>query len=143
MASRRLRLSVEVAVTQYYSFRSNSTGLMAEKTSESVSEDVSADIDETELDTGSKKEGPRKRAEKMSENKQKALNGELYFAFTPELMRERTRCSHACHRFNTAGGMSRRRLVELWREYVLKMLRCVLRYVVTSQVKRHNKLQVY
>ncbi|MCJ1436392.1 hypothetical protein MMC27_005771 [Xylographa pallens] len=89
---------------------------MAEKASENVSEDTSADVDDREPGTGSKKEGPRKRAEKISDNKRKALNGELYYAFTPELMRERTRCSHACHRFNTAGGVNRRRLVELWRD---------------------------
>lgn len=52
----------------------------------------------------------------MSENKQKMARGELYHAFTPELIAERTRCKHACARFNNAGEVSRRRLIELWRE---------------------------
>ncbi|MCJ1389364.1 hypothetical protein MMC18_002221 [Xylographa bjoerkii] len=89
---------------------------MAENNSENVSEEVPADLEDKGSDQGSKNEGPRRRAEKMSDNKQKSLNGELYYAFTTELMRERTRCSHACHRFNTAGAVTRRRLVELWRD---------------------------
>ncbi len=47
---------------------------------------------------------------------QKAVRGELYHAFTPELVAARDRCKHACDRFNNAGEVSRRRLVELWRE---------------------------
>jgi hypothetical protein len=52
----------------------------------------------------------------LSENKQKMLRGELYHSFTPELVGERRRCAQACYRFNNAGDVSRRRLVELWRE---------------------------
>ncbi|KAF2270257.1 maltose O-acetyltransferas-like protein [Lojkania enalia] len=52
----------------------------------------------------------------MSENKQKMLRGELYHAFTPELVAARARCKHACARYNTAGEVSRRRLTELWRD---------------------------
>jgi hypothetical protein len=44
------------------------------------------------------------------------LRGELYYAFTPELIAERRRCANACRRFNDAGEVSRRRLVEHWRE---------------------------
>ncbi len=51
----------------------------------------------------------------MSENKQKMLRGELYHAFTPELVAERARCRHACDRLNNAAEVPRRRLVELWR----------------------------
>ncbi|MCJ1246002.1 hypothetical protein MMC30_003206 [Trapelia coarctata] len=54
----------------------------------------------------------------MSENKQKMLRGELYYAFTPELLNERTRAKHACHKYNTAGEMTRRQRVELWRAIV-------------------------
>jgi len=54
----------------------------------------------------------------MSENKQAMLRGELYYAFTPELIKERTVCKHAVHRFNTAGEVTRRRRVELWRDIV-------------------------
>ena len=48
--------------------------------------------------------------------KEKSLRGDLYWAFTPDLIAERERCSHACHRFNTAGEVPRRRLVELWKD---------------------------
>ncbi|MCJ1368869.1 hypothetical protein MMC20_000076 [Loxospora ochrophaea] len=54
----------------------------------------------------------------LSENKQKMLRGELYHAFTPELIRERRRCSHACNIFNNAGDVPRRRLVELWKDII-------------------------
>lgn len=53
----------------------------------------------------------------MSENKARALRGELYYAFTPELTAERRRCGNACKRFNSAGEITRRRQVELWNEY--------------------------
>ncbi|KAL3477355.1 trimeric LpxA-like protein [Aspergillus californicus] len=48
--------------------------------------------------------------------KEKMLRGELYRAFTPELTAERVRCRHACARFNSAGEISRRRLIELWKD---------------------------
>lgn len=53
-----------------------------------------------------------------AENLARMRNGQLYYAFTPELIAARDRCRHACHRFNTAGDASRRRLVDLWKEYV-------------------------
>jgi hypothetical protein len=55
----------------------------------------------------------------LSENKQKMLRGELYHAFVPELEADRARCGRACARYNNAGDVSRRRLTELFREYVL------------------------
>lgn len=55
----------------------------------------------------------------LSENKQRMAHGELYYAFTPELVAERARCKHACARYNNAGEVSRRKLTELFREYVL------------------------
>lgn len=55
----------------------------------------------------------------LSDNKQRMLRGELYHAFTPELVAERARCKHACARYNNAGDVSRRKLTELLREYVL------------------------
>ena len=51
-----------------------------------------------------------------STEREKMLRGELYYAFTPELEEARTRVSRACHRFNTADDVSRRRMVELLRE---------------------------
>jgi hypothetical protein len=52
------------------------------------------------------------------ENKARMLRGDLYYAFSPQLHAERNRCHQACKRFNAAGDVSRRQLVELWREYV-------------------------
>ncbi|KAI9840062.1 MAG: hypothetical protein M1819_000255 [Sarea resinae] len=51
--------------------------------------------------------------------KEKMLRGELYYAFTDELMASRARCKEACTRFNAAGEVSRRRRVELWRDVVV------------------------
>ncbi|KAI9675406.1 MAG: hypothetical protein M1817_001310 [Caeruleum heppii] len=51
-----------------------------------------------------------------SSEKDKMLRGELYHAFSPDLVRDRARCTQACNRFNNAGEVSRRRLVELWRD---------------------------
>ena len=58
----------------------------------------------------------------QSTNKEKMLRGELYHAFTPELIRERQRCANACKRFNNAKEGSRRELVGLWRECVCPFL---------------------
>ncbi|KAI9789659.1 MAG: hypothetical protein M1833_002276 [Piccolia ochrophora] len=53
----------------------------------------------------------------MSEatEREKMLRGELYHAFSPALIKARTRCTHACNRLNNAGEVTRRRQVELWR----------------------------
>jgi hypothetical protein len=48
----------------------------------------------------------------------KALRGELYHAFVPELVAARDRCKQACDVFNKSDDVSRRRMVQLWREYV-------------------------
>jgi len=52
------------------------------------------------------------------ENKRRMEAGELYFAFAPHLAADRKRCSAATKRFNNAVGedVSRRRMVELWKE---------------------------
>lgn len=52
----------------------------------------------------------------LSENKQRMANGELYTAFTPELIAERARCKHACARYTNAGEVPRRKLTELFKE---------------------------
>lgn len=51
-----------------------------------------------------------------AEEKAKQLAGELHISFNPQLLAERMRCSRACDRYNAAGDVSRRRLVEMWRE---------------------------
>jgi hypothetical protein len=50
-----------------------------------------------------------------TENQARMLRGELYYAFTPEMLVQRQRCKEASKRFNDSDG-SRRKLVELWRE---------------------------
>lgn len=45
-------------------------------------------------------------------------NGELYFAFAPDLVDDRRRCARACERYNTAGEVDRRKLVELFHAQV-------------------------
>lgn len=52
----------------------------------------------------------------MSENTARSLRGELYYAFTPELIKARRRCAIACTKYNNEGLTSRRRQAELWRE---------------------------
>ena len=47
---------------------------------------------------------------------EKALRGELYHAFVPELVAARDRCKQACDTFNKSDDVSRRRMVQLWRE---------------------------
>ena len=51
-----------------------------------------------------------------SENKRRMLRGELYYAFTPDLVAERRRSELACIRFNAMGDITRRRKVEMLRE---------------------------
>ncbi|PGH08927.1 hypothetical protein GX51_00984 [Blastomyces parvus] len=50
--------------------------------------------------------------------KEKMLRGELYRAFTPELIAARTKCKLACRRFNDSDEVTRRRQVELWRDII-------------------------
>lgn len=47
---------------------------------------------------------------------EKMLRGEPYYAFTPELVKQRDRCAAACNRLNNATDLSRRQMVELWRK---------------------------
>ncbi|EHK17023.1 uncharacterized protein TRIVIDRAFT_42424 [Trichoderma virens Gv29-8] len=42
--------------------------------------------------------------------------GELYWAFTPDLIQDRKKCAKACRRLNTAEDATRRELVEMWKE---------------------------
>ncbi|OLN94019.1 putative acetyltransferase [Colletotrichum chlorophyti] len=50
------------------------------------------------------------------ENRRRMRNGELYWAFTPDLIADRKRCKAACDRLNNAGDVSRRTLVGMWKE---------------------------
>lgn len=50
-----------------------------------------------------------------AENSRRMLNGELYYAFNPDLIAARSRCAHAVHKFNDARDTTRRHSVKLWR----------------------------
>lgn len=51
----------------------------------------------------------------LAENRRRMLRGDLYYAFTPDLLEERRQCTVAVTRFNQASRLeSRRHLVELW-----------------------------
>lgn len=52
------------------------------------------------------------------ENRRRMRDGELYYAFTPDLIADRRRCRKAYDKLNSAEDMSRRALVELWKESV-------------------------
>jgi hypothetical protein len=52
----------------------------------------------------------------MSENKARSLRGDLYYAFTPEMVAGRRRCALACKRYNNSPEVNRRKMVEMWRE---------------------------
>ncbi|KAH6604209.1 WbbJ Acetyltransferase (isoleucine patch superfamily) [Trichoderma cornu-damae] len=51
-----------------------------------------------------------------AENRRRMARGELYWAFTPDLIQDRKRCARACRRLNTAEEATRRELVEMWKE---------------------------
>lgn len=51
----------------------------------------------------------------MVENRRRMERGELYYAFTPDLIADRRQCLHARDNFNTASGLATRRtMAELW-----------------------------
>lgn len=52
------------------------------------------------------------------DNLARMRRGELYFAFTPQLVGARRRCGQAVGRFNRAGDLSRREIAEHWKEYL-------------------------
>jgi hypothetical protein len=68
------------------------------------------------------------------ENRRLMRNGELYYAFTPDLIADRRKCTLACGRYNTAGDVTRRTLVELWKEYVAPWM--AVASIVTSPILR-------
>ena len=44
--------------------------------------------------------------------------GELYYAFSPELVTARRRCGRIVGRLNSAGELTRREVAEFWKEWV-------------------------
>ncbi|KAI1478993.1 trimeric LpxA-like protein [Daldinia eschscholtzii] len=51
-----------------------------------------------------------------AENLARMERGELYYAFTPQLIAERQRCTRILGRLNRAGDLSRREIAEYWKE---------------------------
>lgn len=52
------------------------------------------------------------------ENLTRMERGELYYAFSPELVAARKRCGRIVGQLNRAGELSRRELAVYWKEYV-------------------------
>ncbi|KAI9036886.1 sugar O-acetyltransferase [Aspergillus affinis] len=50
------------------------------------------------------------------ENLARMQRGELYYAFSPDLVAARKRCARVISRLNNSGELSRRQLAEFWRE---------------------------
>lgn len=50
------------------------------------------------------------------ENLAKMRAGELYYAFTPQLVAARQRCNRAVRNFNFAGEFTRRQNAEHWKK---------------------------
>lgn len=50
------------------------------------------------------------------ENRAMMEAGNLYYAFTPELIGERARCTQAAKMYNESEGLSRREQIELYKE---------------------------
>ncbi|CAM1510931.1 Fc.00g084440.m01.CDS01 [Cosmosporella sp. VM-42] len=54
----------------------------------------------------------------QGENRRRMENGELYWAFTPDLVAQRRKAIAACRHFNNAADPSRRQIVELFKDIV-------------------------
>lgn len=52
------------------------------------------------------------------ENLERMQRGELYYAFSPDLVAARKRCARIVSRLNNAGELSRREIAQFWKEYV-------------------------
>lgn len=50
------------------------------------------------------------------DNLARMRRGDLYYAFTPQLVAARKRCKQALARLNTAGELTRREIAEHWKE---------------------------
>lgn len=50
------------------------------------------------------------------ENLARMKRGELYYAFSPELVTARRRCGRIVGRLNSAGELTRREVAEFWKE---------------------------
>lgn len=55
-------------------------------------------------------------SQEVQANRRRMEAGELYYAFTPDLVADRRRAQAACERFNRAGEVSRRELALMVKE---------------------------
>ncbi|KAF3011329.1 hypothetical protein E8E14_005211 [Neopestalotiopsis sp. 37M] len=53
-----------------------------------------------------------------ADNLARMQRGELYYAFTPQLVAARRRCGQAVGRFNRAGDLTRREIAQYWKEII-------------------------
>lgn len=53
-----------------------------------------------------------------NENLARMKQGELYYAFTPNLVAARKRCGRIVGQLNRAGELTRRELAAYWKEWV-------------------------
>ncbi|KAK3994443.1 trimeric LpxA-like protein [Cladorrhinum sp. PSN332] len=57
----------------------------------------------------------------LAENRRRWENGELFYAFAPDVIAARRRCIAACNDFNAVGStvdFTRRQMVELWKKII-------------------------
>lgn len=71
------------------------------------------------------------------ENLARMRRGELYHAFTPQLVAARKRCARVVSRFNNAGELSRREVAEYWKEYTTTF--CPFRDIYMLTITKNNK----
>jgi hypothetical protein len=68
------------------------------------------------------------------ENLARMRRGELYYAFTPQLVAARKRCARVVSQFNSAGELSRREVAEFWKEYIRNPT-----FLVTTPITTNDK----
>lgn len=78
------------------------------------------------------------------ENLERMKAGEMYYAFTPDLMADRRRCKQALTRYNKAQDISRREELEMLNEYISSTyLSLSLSYLTPSPSLRRPPPQSY
>jgi hypothetical protein len=75
-----------------------------------------------------------------TENLARMQRGELYYAFSPDLVAARKRCGRIVSQLNRAGELSRRELAEYWREYAYNHFESAttMPYTTTMLIQSQN-----
>lgn len=71
------------------------------------------------------------------QNLQRMKAGEMYYAFTPDLMADRRRCKQALSRYNKAQDISRREELEMLKEYIYLSFTHALPFPALTQSHIH------